>query len=101
VTRPVSKNRELWQPDVAARSHMAVQVVFKDGAGAARQCQGRLECPCGEFDAIRRQLRNTVRDDRVREVERLASAAGERSSATKVKTTRRRPRRRPSYVGIV
>ena len=46
-----------------------------DGAGAARHRQRRLECPCGKLDTIRRQLCDSVRDDRAREVDRLAACA--------------------------
>ena len=47
------------------------------GAGAARHRQRRLECPCGELDAIRWQLCDSVRDDRAREIDWLAASAVE------------------------
>jgi hypothetical protein len=47
------------------------------GAGAALNGQRRLECPCREFDAIRWQLCDSVRNDGAREVDRLAASAVE------------------------
>src|SRR5439155_17463518 len=48
------------------------------GPSAARGGQRRLECPCGELDAIRWQLCDSVRDDRAREVDRLAASTAKR-----------------------
>src|SRR5439155_21340787 len=47
------------------------------GPSAARGGQRRLECPCGQLDAIRWQLCDSVRDDCAREVDWLAASAVE------------------------
>ncbi len=47
-------------------------------ASAARGGQRRLECPCGELDAIRWQLCDSVRHDRAREVDWLAASTAKR-----------------------
>ena len=56
----------------ALDSQLAVAFGDADGARAAHERQRRLERASREVDAVRRQLRDAVRHDRAREVDRLA-----------------------------
>jgi hypothetical protein len=64
----------------ATRLDLELVSTFGDAnrPSAARNGQSRLERPRREVDTVGRQLRDSVRDDRAREVHRLTAAADER-----------------------
>ncbi len=60
-------------PATAFDAQLAAALRDAHRARAARHRQRRLEGAPGEVDAVRRQLRDPMRHDRAREVDRLAS----------------------------
>jgi hypothetical protein len=61
----------------AVDSQLPLALGDDDRSCAPRDQQGRLELARGKVDAVRRQLRDAVRDDRPREVDRLAARAAQ------------------------